>query len=87
MTTLLAGPTVQFLGAISYSLYLFHATVGWRWVRLFGVWLGPDAPLLIVSTIFVTGCALAVGFAWVTWRWLERPSMRLSKVVPLPTRA
>jgi peptidoglycan/LPS O-acetylase OafA/YrhL len=30
----LASRLVLFLGAISYSLYLYHASVGWRFVSL-----------------------------------------------------
>lgn len=84
MSTILSGRVVQFLGVISYSLYLFHATVGWRWIRLTGIYFGSDASILIAIGAFASGCAIAVGFSWAAWRWLERPAMRLSKIVPLP---
>lgn len=86
MSTILSNRVVQFLGAISYSLYLFHATVGWRWIRLMGLYFGPDASNLIAVGAFATGCAVAVGFSWAAWKWLERPAMRLSKIVSLPNR-
>lgn len=86
MATALSGRPWQFLGAISYSLYLFHATVGWRWIRLLGMYIGSDASLAIVLVVFASGCLVATGVAWVAWRLLEVPSMRWSKSVAIPSR-
>ena len=67
------------LGAISYSLYLFHAVVltfllplvqhAQRW----GQW----APPLWISMLTCTG--LAIALAATTYRWVERPAVALGK--------
>jgi len=86
MATALSGRPWQFLGLISYSLYLFHASVGWRWIRLLGMYIGADASLAVVFAVFLSGCFVAIGVAWVAWKLLEVPSMRLSKTVTIPLR-
>lgn len=84
MSGWLSSRPLQFLGAISYSLYVFHATVGWRFIRLVGVVVGDDPPAFVPALAFVAGCLLCVAVAWVAWRFLERPSMELSKRIELP---
>ena len=81
MTTVLSGRVVQFLGAISYSLYLFHASIGWRWIGLLSRYFGSDAALPVVIAAFTTGSLACVGGGWLAWRCIERPAMRFSKVV------
>jgi peptidoglycan/LPS O-acetylase OafA/YrhL len=57
------------LGRISYSTYLFHAVVLdlpiWR-----------DVPRLLM---FLAVCAITVAISLFTYRWIERPFIRLSK--------
>lgn len=78
---------LQFLGAISYSLYLYHASVGWRVVSLVQHYAGMSlSPVAGFATMAVAvGAAIAVGY--VGWRWIERPSMQFSRRVTLPHRA
>lgn len=81
-----AARPLQFLGAISYSLYLYHASVGWRVVSLVqhfaGVSLSAAAGFATMAA--AVGAAIAVGYAG--WRLIERPSMQFSKRVTLPHR-
>jgi peptidoglycan/LPS O-acetylase OafA/YrhL len=77
----LSSPVLQFLGAISYSLYLFHATMGWRTIRLLGLAL-PHDPVWAWAA-FGIGTASAVTISWVAWRLVERPALALSRRVPL----
>ncbi len=86
MASLLSNRVVQFLGVTSYSLYLFHAIVGWRWIRLVGRFAGEGAPFPLVLAVFVSGCGVAIVASWVLWKYLEVPSMRWSKRVALPER-
>jgi peptidoglycan/LPS O-acetylase OafA/YrhL len=85
MQSFLSNAPVQFLGRISYSLYLFHATIGWRWIRAVGSLIGSDVGLPVVLAVFGSGCVVAVLAAWAAHRLIEQPSMALSRVVALRT--
>lgn len=84
MLTVFSGRTLLFLGGISYSLYVFHATIGWRLIRLIGVLMGDSAPHYVPYIAFLLSVAVCIFTAWVAWRVLEGPSMRLSKQIELP---
>ena len=66
-------PAVQYVGGLSYGLYLFHAMVPllvgkvlpFLWFPLFD---GPLAAVRLAVFAFV-----AWGVAWLCWRWLEGP--------------
>lgn len=83
---LLAARPLQFLGAISYSLYLYHASIGWRFVSLMqrllpGRWGSPTA-----VAVYVAGICVSVAFSVLMWTMIERPFLRLSQKIPMPTR-
>lgn len=69
-----------FLGTISYSLYLVHPLVV---PRLYGVmsWLAargvPEGAVYGIS--LALALAMAVPLAWVTYRCIERPAIRLGQ--------
>lgn len=82
----LASRPVLFLGAISYSLYLYHASVGWRFVslvqRIFpGPWTPPEA-----IAVYLLGIVVSVGFSASLWWFIERPCLTLSQRIRLPLR-
>jgi peptidoglycan/LPS O-acetylase OafA/YrhL len=83
LSTVLAGRVAQFLGKISYSLYLLHAVVGWRFIalckRLIGVQLSP----IQATIVGLAGVALSIASAWVMYVTVEAPSLRLAKRVHL----
>lgn len=87
MATVLSGPVIQWLGTISYSLYLFHTTIGWRFVRISGKFGGQNASLWTSAPIFLAGVLICVVAAWLAWRLIERPSMDFSRRVALPKDA
>lgn len=78
---------LQFLGAISYSLYLYHASVGWRVVSLAQHFAGNSLPPLlgIATWLAAVGAPIVVGY--LGWRFIESPSLRLSKRIMLPALA
>lgn len=86
MASLLSARIWQFLGAISYSLYLFHSPVGWRLVRAPGLLLGVSPAPSIVLGIYLASILSCILCAWAAWRIFEKPFMQLSKAISLPKR-
>ncbi len=75
----LGAPLWQFLGRISYSLYLVHFMVAipltnWLWS------LGPPSPAMAV-TLLGAGTALSILTAWLFYCYIERPSIALSRTI------
>lgn len=75
----LADPVSQFLGRISYSLYLLHGFIGWSAQSLALQHLPPWGA-------FAVGLAASLISAYLGYRWVERPSIRLSHRVRLERR-
>jgi peptidoglycan/LPS O-acetylase OafA/YrhL len=69
ISRLLEAAIPQWLGRISYSLYLSHALVLTVFVRAFGAWGG----------VLAIPAALAIG--WLIWWGVERPSIRVSRKI------
>ncbi len=86
MASILSAGIFQFLGTISYSLYLFHAPIGWRLVRTPHILLGMSPHPSIVLSIYLASILSCIFCAWVAWRIFEKPFMQLSKSVSLPKR-
>jgi peptidoglycan/LPS O-acetylase OafA/YrhL len=72
----LSSAPFQFMGRISYSLYLLHPLIGWSAqslaLRYFNQW-----------GALIIGIAAAIGSAWLAYRLIERPSIILSHRVQL----
>ena len=77
MANWLSSKPFQFLGRISYSLYLLHAVVGWRFVKVLRVWNGADFSMLQAWAAFLIGCTVSVTSAWLMYSLVERPALRL----------
>jgi peptidoglycan/LPS O-acetylase OafA/YrhL len=80
----LAIRPLRSLGAISYSLYLYHSSVGWRFVSLMqqlvpGRWSPP-----VAVAVFIAGIFGSIGFAALLWHLIERPCLRLCQRIRLP---
>jgi peptidoglycan/LPS O-acetylase OafA/YrhL len=73
---------LSFLGTISYSLYLTHLPVGMRVINL-----ATRLPYNLSYRFGAIGLAAFVSilFAYVFWRWIEAPSITLSKRVDPPS--
>ena len=65
---------LQFLAAISYSLYLIHGIVGWRVMSVGQRVTGTG--LTWATLWFVVALASAVLAAWLLHVWIERPAIR-----------
>jgi peptidoglycan/LPS O-acetylase OafA/YrhL len=79
MASILSARPWQFLGAISYSLYLFHSSIGWRIVRAPDVLLHLSLPPLAVLCVYLAAIGIAIAFSWAAWQVWERPFQRLSR--------
>jgi peptidoglycan/LPS O-acetylase OafA/YrhL len=72
----LADPVSQFLGRISYSLYLCHPLFGWSAQSLALRYVNQWSAMLI-------GIAASIVSAWIAYRFIERPSIALSHHVKM----
>jgi peptidoglycan/LPS O-acetylase OafA/YrhL len=76
--------SLQFLGKISYSFYLFHPFVGIRFMRMILVhW--PTASSMTRAALVVVAFALSTAVSALMWWMLERPAQRLSRMISLRT--
>lgn len=87
LETTLSGTMIQFLGRVSYSLYLIHASVGWRFISVFRRKFGPELGPAMGSAAFLGGLLLCVLSAWLLYATLEAPSMTLARRIRLPLAA
>lgn len=83
----LAARPLRYLGAISYSLYLYHSSVGWRFVSVVQQRLpGPWSPPLAIG-VYLVGIVGTIAFSTALWWLIERPCLKLCQRVRLPLRA
>lgn len=78
MASILSARPWQFLGAISYSLYLLHLPIGWRLMRAPELMLGAHLSPWSVGALYLVVLAVVIVVSWVAWRFWERPFQRLS---------
>jgi peptidoglycan/LPS O-acetylase OafA/YrhL len=77
LETLLSNRPLQFLGRISYSLYLAHAIAGGKVMKLGQKFVG-TSPAAAVFLFFLAFGVSILG-AYVFYRLIERPSVELTK--------
>ena len=68
---------LQFLGRISYSLYLVHYVIGLS-IQQIGRHISGDSPRAEVVWFFISLGASIVG-AWILYRLVEVPGVKLAK--------
>ena len=81
----LDGKLLKFFGQISYSLYLIHFSVLYSLSRIMFIRL-PQLPyadyyLLIHLVLFIVSTIIAVGIAFLVYRFIELPSQVLSRKI------
>lgn len=82
----LADPIMQFLGRVSYSLYLIHVPIAGAVIFLGRKLLGEG--LLADSTIVMAAVAASLVTATLLWWLSERPSIAWSqRLKPKPSNA
>ncbi|MET3847079.1 MULTISPECIES: acyltransferase [unclassified Paenibacillus] len=73
-SNLLNWKPISFFGKISYSLYLFHATVLFTFVSLLDKYLSTWS-LVLMSLIPL------ILISFLSWKWLEVPSIKIGKLI------
>jgi len=73
----------QYLGRISYSLYLMHPTIGWSTMSVLKKLFGEQSFALDLLYV-AAGIATSIISAHMLYRLVELPAIRLSKKIPLP---
>jgi peptidoglycan/LPS O-acetylase OafA/YrhL len=68
-------PVVRFLGKISYSFFLLHMIGLW----IAGYLIKGLPPLPTVLSHFTVAVVITVPIAWLFWRYIEMPFIRLGK--------
>jgi peptidoglycan/LPS O-acetylase OafA/YrhL len=69
---------LQFLGRISYSLYLVHIPIGWAAIAVVGRIFQHESPLFAVG-VGVFGMVVSLVAAYLMYRIVEAPSVRISR--------
>jgi peptidoglycan/LPS O-acetylase OafA/YrhL len=80
---LFSGRVYQYLGRVSYSLYLVHPILGWTTISVLKKFLGQENAGLGLLYMAI-GFVVSVAGAHILYRLIEYPALRLSKRVPLP---
>ena len=83
---LLVGQSLQFLGRISYTLYLLHVSVGWRATVLARELIGSNYSTGWAYVAFAFGLSLSILAAWIANVIIEQPAIRLARTIHLPKR-
>lgn len=81
MQTALSGPVIQYLGRISYSLYLIHLSIGWRFISLCRKLFGPEFGPAAGTAVFLGGIGVSVLAAAALYLLCESPAIRLAQHV------
>jgi len=77
MAVWLSGRVIQFLGRISYSLYLIHPVIGWRFIKLLRELHGVDFTPLEAWLAFGAGVGISVLSAWLMYKAIEAPALKV----------
>ena len=80
------GPALQYLGRISYSLYLVHMLVGTPLARFCIRMFGKRVDGIHAVALMVAGIAVSIAAAHAMYVLVERPAMRLSHRLRRPAK-
>ena len=78
ITRVAASGVLQYLGRISYSLYLLHVVIGWRLVSVVLHMLPEEPGVPVRIGLFLLGIAASVIAAHLLYMLIERPSLKLA---------
>jgi len=78
LNTMLTGYIIQYLGRISYSLYLVHADIGWKVITIGKIYFGEDMRPFFSLLVLFSGIAISIITAHALNKFVEKPSMKLA---------
>ncbi|MBB3170078.1 acyltransferase family protein [Simiduia aestuariiviva] len=77
----LVSKPLQFLGMISYSLYLIHPDIGWKFISLNKAVLGENLTPWMALLIFLLAIMVSLFSALILYRVVERPSLSITNAL------
>lgn len=77
---LLRWRVLRSFGKYSYAIYLFHFIIIELLLRL----RGRFSPRIFAVFALAVGISLSYGLAWLSWKWLEYPCLKLKRFFPHP---
>lgn len=79
LSTALKQVPLQYLGKISYSLYLIHPVIGWDTISVGRKFLGPELNVFEAILLFILGTGISIFAAQMMYICFERPSVNLAR--------
>jgi peptidoglycan/LPS O-acetylase OafA/YrhL len=79
LDTLFSGRMFQYLGSISYTLYLVHPDIGWKTISVGKQVFGGELSSVATLFVFVTAILLSIAVAHLFHVIFEKPSLWLCK--------
>jgi len=80
------NPITNFLGIISFSLYITHHNTGIVAEFILRNFYGPDPSEMVKFVMFFVYLGLAITFAWIFYKVVEEPFMNMSKKVRIKSK-
>ena len=75
----LRTPTLDYLGRISYGLYMFHPLAITLAIRAVGALGTLPNPVVNHAAVYVATLAISIALAAASYHWLETPFLTLKK--------
>jgi peptidoglycan/LPS O-acetylase OafA/YrhL len=83
LNTIFTGYIIQYLGRISYSLYLLHADLGWKVISFGKVYFGEDMKPILSILVLCSGIVISIAAAHILNKLVEKPSLLLASKLRL----
>jgi peptidoglycan/LPS O-acetylase OafA/YrhL len=77
LDSVLTSKQFQFLGLISYTLYLIHPDIGWKFISVGKHLFDNNVTPLISGLLFISGIIVSIIFAYGLHLLIEKPTLKL----------
>lgn len=77
LNTFLTSAPFQFLGKISYTLYLLHPDIGWKVISVGKSLLNNDVTPIMAGLLFILGIGVSILSAYILHLLVEKPTLKL----------